>query len=106
MIESKNCVPCSTDIPRLEGDALAQQRAKLGRGWAITEGHHLEKEFTFKDFKEALHFTNQVGQLAEEQGHHPDVYLAWGKVRVTIWTHKINGLSENDFLLAQKIERL
>ena len=68
--------------------------------------HHLEKEYSFKDFREALAFTNRVGELAEAQGHHPDIYLAWGKVKLTIFTHKIGGLSEADFVFAAKADRL
>lgn len=74
--------------------------------WKVVNEHHLEKEYQFKDFKEALDFTNQIGALAEEEGHHPDIHLGWGKVRIALWTHKINGLSENDFILAAKISRL
>ena len=77
------------------------------RRWlAVIDNHHLEKEFKFKDFREALSFTNKVGKLAEAQGHHPDIYLAWGKVRLTIWTHKVDGLTESDFVLAAKADRL
>jgi 4a-hydroxytetrahydrobiopterin dehydratase len=68
--------------------------------------HHLEKEYTFPDFAQALAFTNAVGAIAEEEGHHPDIYLAWGKARVTIWTHKVDGLTRSDFVLAAKIDRV
>jgi 4a-hydroxytetrahydrobiopterin dehydratase len=68
--------------------------------------HHLEKEYRFKDFRSALAFTNGVGELAEAQGHHPDIYLAWGKVRITVWTHKIDGLTESDFIFAAKTDTL
>ena len=78
----------------------------LGGGWQVVNEHHLEKEYKFKDFREALAFTNKIGELAEAQGHHPDIYLAWGKVKVTIWTHKIDGLTESDFVLAAKADRL
>jgi 4a-hydroxytetrahydrobiopterin dehydratase len=74
--------------------------------WKVANDHHIERQFTFPDFKSALDFVNRVGALAEDQGHHPDIYLAWGKVRVTIWTHKIDGLTESDFILAAKIDRL
>ena len=74
--------------------------------WAVIERHHIECEFEFSDFKKALEFVNQVGALAEEQEHHPDICLAWGKVDVSIWTHKIDGLTESDFILAAKIDRL
>ena len=85
-----------------ELDALKQQVP----GWDVVNEHHLEKALTFPDFKTALDFVNRVGALAEEQGHHPDIYLAWGKVEITIWTHKVDGLTESDFILAAKIDRL
>lgn len=77
---------------------------ELGGGWRTIEGHHLEKEYTFPNFVDALAFTNRVGAIAEEQGHHPDIMLGWGKVRLTIWTHSINGLSESDFILGAKAD--
>ena len=72
----------------------------------MREEHHITKTFPFPDFRQALNFVNQVGEVAEEQGHHPDILLAWGKAEITIWTHKINGLTESDFILAAKIDRL
>lgn len=78
--------------------------AQLSDGWRIVDAHHLEKEFTFPDFAKALAFTNEVGAIAEEQGHHPEVYLSWGKVRITTWTHDVDGLSRKDFALAAKID--
>jgi 4a-hydroxytetrahydrobiopterin dehydratase len=78
----------------------------LGGGWDIVSEHHLEKEYKFKDFRAALDFTNRVGELAEAQGHHPDIYLAWGKVKLTLWTHKIDGLTESDFIFAAKADSL
>jgi 4a-hydroxytetrahydrobiopterin dehydratase len=71
----------------------------------VIDEHHLEKAYPFKDFREALAFTNRVGELAEEQSHHPDIHLAWGKVRLTIWTHKIDGLTESDFIFAAKADQ-
>jgi 4a-hydroxytetrahydrobiopterin dehydratase len=79
---------------------------ELGGGWKVVDEHHLEKEFRFEDFRKALAFTNQVGELAEAQGHHPDIYLSWGKVKLTMWTHKINGLTESDFVFAAEVEAL
>jgi 4a-hydroxytetrahydrobiopterin dehydratase len=90
----------------LRGEELVRLGEELGNGWKVIDEHHLEKEFEFPDFREALAFTNQVGELAEEQGHHPDIYLAWGRVRVTVWTHKIDGLTESDFVLAAKAQQL
>jgi 4a-hydroxytetrahydrobiopterin dehydratase len=80
--------------------------AELGHGWNVVDGHHLEKEFRFGNFVEALGFVNRLGGLAEEQAHHPDLHLAWGRVRVEIWTHKIDGLTESDFVWAAKAEAL
>lgn len=102
-LAKKECVPCQGGIPSLKGEILKELLEALGNGWKVIEEHHLEKEYKFKNFREALDFTNKVGELAETQNHHPDIYLAWGKVKVTIWTHKIEGLTESDFILAAKI---
>jgi 4a-hydroxytetrahydrobiopterin dehydratase len=100
------CMPCRGGVPPLRGKELEDLLQKLGGGWRVVDEHHLEKEYRFKDFREALAFTNRVGELAEAQGHHPDIYLAWGKVRLTIWTHKIDGLTESDFVFAAKADNL
>lgn len=105
-LASKSCIPCRGGVPSLKGAALAALQAELNNDWRVIEEHHLEKGFRFKNFREALDFTNQVGELAETEGHHPDIYLAWGKVTITIWTHKIDGLTESDFILAAKIDAL
>jgi len=105
-LAKQECVPCKGGVPSLKGKQLEGLLAKLGGGWQVVNEHHLENEYTFKDFREALAFTNQVGELAERQQHHPDLYLAWGKVRVTIWTHKIDGLTESDFVFAAKTDAL
>ena len=91
---------------REEGEALSSLLAQLGGGWKVKDGHHLEKTYTFENFVQALAFTNRVGELAEAQGHHPDIHLAWGRVKVTVWTHKIDGLTESDFIFAAKADRL
>ena len=101
-----SCVPCKGGTPPLRGPELADLLARLGNDWRVVEEHHLEKEFRFKNFREALDFTNRVGDLAEDQGHHPDIYLAWGMVRLTVWTHKIDGLTESDFVFAAKSDRV
>jgi len=86
--------------------AKAEEMLKqLGRGWQLNKDGHLERLYTFKDFAEALAFVNQVGAVAETEGHHPDLYLAWGKCKVELWTHKINGLTESDFYMAAKADR-
>jgi len=105
-LAERECVPCKGGAPRLEGRALADLASDLGGGWQVVDSHHLEKEYKFKNFRDALEFTNKVGELAESQGHHPDIYLSWGKVKLTIWTHKIDGLTESDFILAAKADNL
>jgi 4a-hydroxytetrahydrobiopterin dehydratase len=105
-LAQKDCVPCKGGTPPLQGDELSTLARQLPEGWYIINRHHLEKEFTFGNFLEALAFTNEVGALAEAQGHHPDIYLAWGSVKLTVWTHKIDGLSESDFILAAKADAL
>jgi len=105
-LAQKECVPCKGGIPPLKGNDLAQMRGELDPNWKTVNDHHLEREFKFKDFREALTFTNEVGEIAEQQNHHPDIYLTWGKVKVTIWTHKVDGLTESDFILAAKLDRL
>ncbi|HVF61998.1 MAG TPA: 4a-hydroxytetrahydrobiopterin dehydratase [Thermoanaerobaculia bacterium] len=108
-LASKQCIPCRGGVPPLEGAELDRLLGELnseGGGWRVVDGHHLEKEYAFPDFRQALAFVNRVGELAEEQGHHPDLHLSWGKVRFTTWTHKIDGLTESDFVLAAKADRL
>lgn len=103
-LAKKQCQPCEKHSPTLTADELHDLSQQLSEGWKVVNGHHLEKEYVFKGFREALDFTNRVGQVAEQQGHHPDIYLGWGKVRLQIWTHTIDGLSENDFILAAKAD--
>ncbi len=105
-LAAEKCVPCRGGVPPLQGDDLAALSRELGDGWRVIGEHHLEKEFTLPDFAAALALTNRIGAVAEREGHHPDIFLAWGKVRVTIWTHKVDGLTRNDFVLAAKIDRV
>lgn len=101
-LSKKNCIPCKGGVPPLKGEPLKQLLGQLDKGWKVIDEHHLEKEYLFKNFQEALEFTNKIGEIAEQEGHHPDIYLSYGKVKIQIWTHKINGLSESDFILAAK----
>ncbi len=105
-LAAMQCVPCKGGVPPLKGKELDGLLTELGGGWRVVDEHHLEKEYPFKDFREALDFTNRVGEVAEAQGHHPDVHLAWGKVELTVWTHKIDGLTESDFVFAAKADRV
>lgn len=104
VLAEKSCVPCKGGVPPVKGDLLRSLYQDLGHEWTLVNEHHLEKQFTFKNFVQALDFTNRVGAIAEEQNHHPDILLTWGKVTVTIWTHKIDGLTESDFVFAAKTE--
>ena len=104
-LAKKTCIPCKGGVPPLKGAKLNDLLEKLKNDWKIIKEHHLEKEYSFKNFKEALNFTIKVGELAENQGHHPDISLAWGKVKLTIWTHKIDGLTESDFIFAAKADK-
>ena len=103
-LAAKHCVPCKGGVPPLKAQALRDLAKQLGGGWRVVDEHHLEKSYAFPDFKAALAFTNRVGEIAEREGHHPDVHLAWGKVTLTIWTHKIGGLTESDFILAARVD--
>ena len=102
-LAKKDCVPCRGGVPPLSGDSIAELLGQLD-GWTVEEEHHLTKAYTFPDFAQALAFVNRVGAIAEQQGHHPDLHLAWGKVGVEIWTHKIDGLTESDFIFAAKMD--
>ncbi len=104
-LASKTCVPCRGGVPALKGAELEPYKSQVPT-WRVVNEHHLEKTITFPDFKSALAFVNRVGELAEEQGHHPNICFTWGKVEISIWTHKINGLFESDFILAAKIDQL
>ncbi len=104
-LASKHCVPCRGGVPPLAGKEL-ERLAEQVPGWRVVDGHHLTKTFKFPDFRQALAFVNKVGNVAEEEGHHPDILLSWGKAEVTTWTHAINGLTESDFILAAKIDRI
>lgn len=104
-LASKKCVPCQVGVLPLKGSALKELQKHL-RGWDVIGEHHLYKTFKFPDFKTALTFTNKVGEIAEEQGHHPQICLTWGKVEIKVYTHKIQGLTESDFILAAKIDAI
>ena len=105
VLAQKTCIPCRGGVPPLKGEELDALQEKLGNDWQIINEHHLEKEYIFADFRQALDFTVKVGEVAENQDHHPDIYLAWGKVKLTIWTHKIDGLTESDFIFAAKADQ-
>jgi len=90
-------------VPPLAAEQIAELVAEID-GWTVEQAHHLTKTYVFDDFASALAFVNRIGEVAEREGHHPDVALSWGKVRVDLWTHKINGLTMSDFILAAKCD--
>jgi len=104
-LAKKQCVPCKGGTPPLKGDALKSYAAQVP-GWTVAQEHHLEREYKFADFATALAFVNRVGAIAEAEQHHPDIQLGWGRVAVKTYTHKVDGLTENDFILAAKIDAL
>jgi 4a-hydroxytetrahydrobiopterin dehydratase len=104
-LAEKRCVPCHGGVPPLSHEAIGQLLPQIPE-WQAIDDHHLARTYTFPDFRAALDFVNRAGAVAEEQGHHPDLYLSWGKVGVHIWTHKSDGLTESDFILAAKLDRL
>ena len=104
-LAEKHCVPCKGGVPPLAGEELERFKHQLPN-WQVVGNHHLLRNFSFPDFRTALDFVNKAGAIAEEEGHHPDMLLSWGRVEVKIWTHKIDGLTESDFILAAKIENL
>lgn len=103
-LAQKKCVPCAGGAEPLKGQRLNELMDELDNDWELVDEHHLKKDYSFDDFKQALDFTNRVGAVAEEQGHHPDIYLTYGQVTLKIWTHKIDGLTESDFVFAAKVE--
>jgi 4a-hydroxytetrahydrobiopterin dehydratase len=104
-LADKQCVPCRGGVPPLKGRELKALHEQIPE-WDVVNEHHLHREFQFPDFRQALAFVNRVGDVAEQEGHHPDILLGWGKAEITTWTHKIDGLTESDFILAAKIDRL
>lgn len=105
-LASKQCVPCRGGVPPLKGEKIKELQGQLQGDWQVVDEHHLARDYSFKNFRQALDFTNRVGDLAETQGHHPDICLGWGRVALEVWTHKIDGLTESDFIFAAKVDRL
>jgi len=105
-LAEKNCIPCRGDIPPLRPEQTAALLGQLGNGWECVDEHHLRKAYSFPNFAKALAFTNKVGEIAEAQGHHPDIELGWGRVVLSVHTHSIDGLTESDFILAAKSDEV
>jgi 4a-hydroxytetrahydrobiopterin dehydratase len=100
------CAACRGEQPRLTEDEIAARRSSLDAEWAVVEARQLERTCPFPDFKEALAFANRVGEVAEAEGHHPELHVRWGAVRVVVWTYAVDGLTESDFALARNVDRI
>ena len=104
-LADRGCEPCRGGVPPLQGAAMESLRRQLDPDWKLIQEHHIERDYPFKDFRAALAFTNAVGDIAETEGHHPELVTSWGHVVVRLWTHKVDGLTESDFVLAAKADR-
>jgi 4a-hydroxytetrahydrobiopterin dehydratase len=104
-LAEKSCVPCKGGTPPLKGKAIADLHRETPL-WEVVDEHQIKRAFKFPDFLSALAFVNKVGEVAEKEGHHPDILLGWGKAEITTWTHAADGLTESDFILAAKIDKL
>lgn len=105
-LQQKKCEPCSGSTPALEGRQIEEYKQQVNSEWKVIDQHHLQRDFSFDDFQQALDFVNRVGEVAESEQHHPDIYLTYGQAQVKLWTHAIDGLSENDFIMAAKVDQL
>jgi len=103
-LANKKCVPCEGGISPLKSKEIGEFRKELHADWKIIEGKMLQREFMFVNFRHTMDFVNKVAEIAEEEGHHPDMHVQYSKLVIELWTHAINGLSENDFILAAKID--
>lgn len=103
-LSKKKCVPCKGGVPPMEPSEIKEFLSKVNSDWVVDDKGRLFRELKFNNFANAMEFANKIGKIADEEDHHPDLYIAWGKCAVEIWTHKINGLSESDFILAAKID--
>jgi 4a-hydroxytetrahydrobiopterin dehydratase len=104
-LADQKCTPCKGGVEPLKGEQLQAYHEHVP-AWEVIHEHHISRTWKFPDFAKALEFVNRVGALAEQEGHHPWIYFTWGTVRIELWTHKIDGLHESDFILAAKIDRL
>lgn len=105
-LTERKCEACHPDTPVLKGSELREYYQQLGDNWELVDDHHLTKAYEFNNFREALDFTVKIGEMSEEEGHHPEINLTWGKVTLTVYTHAIDGLSENDFIWAAKADQI
>lgn len=105
-LSKKKCIPCEGGIPPLDRARVAEYQKHIQPEWRLTSDSKISREYSFKDYRNTIGFVNRVADLAEEEGHHPVMHVYYSKVVIELWTHAIGGLSENDFILAAKIDKL
>jgi 4a-hydroxytetrahydrobiopterin dehydratase len=105
-LAEKSCAPCNKQTPRMAGKAIEPYLKEISTGWYVIDGKRIRRKFKLMDFRENISFVNKIAEIAEEEGHHPDLCILWNILEVTLWTHAIGGLSENDFILAAKLDEL
>lgn len=105
-LSKKKCIPCEGGTPPLNAEKIADYISELYDKWEVVDNKKIKKEFKFKNFLEAIEFLNKIAKIAEQENHHPDIHIYYNRVLVELWTHEIGGLSENDFILAAKIDEL
>jgi 4a-hydroxytetrahydrobiopterin dehydratase len=104
-LADQKCVPCRGGVPPMDRYRVEELLGQLDEGWRLNAEGHLDRIYQFDDFVRAMTFANRLAEIAEEEGHHPDLHISWGKCRVEVWTHKVSGLTESDFYLAAKADR-
>jgi len=105
-LSDKKCKPCEGGVPPLNPQEISEYKKKISAGWTVEENHKIGKVFLFVNYKHTMDFVNKVASLAEEEGHHPVMHVYYSRIEIELWTHAINGLSENDFIMAAKIDKL
>ena len=105
-LSTKKCKPCEGGIEPLNLNEIEEYKKNIQNDWNVTENRKISKEYSFVNYRHAMDFVNKVADLAEEEGHHPVMHVSYAKVVIDLWTHAVNGLSENDFILAYKIDKL
>ena len=105
-LADRECVPCRGGVPPLAAEGIEELRRQISSEWSVVEGRRLEREVRLKDFRQAMALANKIAEIAEEQGHHPDLLVTWGRLKIMLFTHAIGGLHDNDFIMAARIDAL
>lgn len=105
-LSAKKCIPCEGGVPALDANEVSDYKKLISDNWKVIENNKLSREFYFVSYRHTIDFINEVADIAEKEGHHPVLHIYFGRALVELWTHSISGLSENDFILAAKIDKL